>query len=88
MNLVALTALAARLGNDSAPVAAPAATAASAGAPPAVEGELPTFLSVAEMTPAIAEMVRRLDRLGERGEPRIPASMLPAFWLAPRPSES
>ena len=73
MNLVALTALTARLGNDFAPVAAPAA--ASAGAPPAVESELPALLSVAEMTPAIAEMVRRLDRLGERGEPRIPASM-------------
>lgn len=75
MNLVALTALAARLRNGSAAVAAPAAIARSAGPPPAVEGELPALLSVAEMTPAIAEMVRRLDRLGERGEPRIPASM-------------
>ena len=75
MNLVALTALAARLRNDFAPVAAAAAAAALAGTPPAVEGELPALLSVAEMTPAIAEMVRRLDRLGERGEPRIPASM-------------
>lgn len=75
MNLVALTALAARLQDGSAVGAAPAASVTPGGARAAVEGELPALLGVAEMAPATAEMVRRLDCLGERGEPRIPASM-------------
>jgi hypothetical protein len=75
MNLVALTALARRLrdGGGSPPGAAPVETQGDGGPP--VDGALPALLTPAQMAPATAELVARLDRFGEAGEGRIPASM-------------
>ncbi len=75
MNLVALTALARRLrdGGDSARGTTPAETGADGGPP--MDGALPAPLAPAEMAPAAAELVTRLDGFGEVGEGRIPASM-------------
>ena len=76
MNLVALTALARRLrdgGDSEARGAAPAETGVAGGPPMA--GALPALLAPAEMAPATAELVTRLDGFGEAGEGRIPASM-------------
>jgi hypothetical protein len=75
MNLVALTALTRRLQDGG----APARTAAPAGAPGdgglAGDGALPPLLTPAQLAPATAELVARLDRLGEAAAERIPASM-------------
>lgn len=75
MNLVALTALGLRLQGRAAPAPAPACAPAPAGAGPPVEGQLPALLTPAQMAPATAELVAQLDRLGERGDSGIPASM-------------
>jgi hypothetical protein len=75
MNLVALTALAGGLRGERAAPPGPAAAVAPADGGPPVDGALPALLTPAQMTAATAALVARLDRLGEMGEGRIPASM-------------
>ena len=75
MNLVALTALAGGLRGERAAPPGPAAAVAPADGGPPVDGALPALLTPAELTPATAELVTRLDGFGEVGEGRIPASM-------------
>lgn len=75
MNLVALTALALRLqdGRAASPGSGRAAALVEEGSP--VGGNLPPLLMPDGMAPVVAELVTRLDRLGETDEGRIPASM-------------
>ncbi|HUG38728.1 MAG TPA: hypothetical protein VML54_17350 [Candidatus Limnocylindrales bacterium] len=78
MNLVALTALGLRLkGQPEAPAApaGPVAPAAPPDGPPERESQMPALLTLAQMAPATADMVRQLDALGERSDGRVRASM-------------
>ncbi len=75
MNLVALSALARRLQDRGDPRRSPVPADAPVGVGPPIDGALPALLTPAQMPPATAELVARLDRLGEPGEGRIPASM-------------
>lgn len=77
MNLLAFTALGRRLRDPAvAPTAPGRAVAPAVGADlPRPEGTLPPLLTLAELAPAVAEQVRRLERLGARGDGDIPASL-------------
>lgn len=72
MNLVALTTLRRALER---PADARPAAVVAAGEPPTVEGRLPALLPLAEIAPATAALIHELDRFGERGAVRIPATM-------------
>lgn len=69
-NLIALSALMRRLDGD----AGSPARLVAAPEPP-LEGALPRLLDTAEMAPATAALVERLNLLGERDHGRIVASM-------------
>lgn len=78
-NLIALSALLARLDGD-AGVEGPVAEAVV----PPLQESLPRLLAAADMAPATAALVNRLNLLGERDEGRIVASMYRhlAHWPA------
>jgi hypothetical protein len=74
MNLVALTALLARIDGVTGK-AAPAPRPAAAVTARRVEERLPELLPLGDMAPGTAELVRALNLVGERGDGHIVASM-------------
>lgn len=74
LNLAALSALVRHI--DGAPAGTPNTQAATGSAPQAaIEGALPKLLSLDEVAPDTATLIRRINLLGDRDQGRILASM-------------